>query len=193
MMRKKTTTLTLALVLALTVASAGCGGGGGDGTGGVTGGPRFAASFTSDNPSPTPGQVSVIQSAQSNDLLTLEVHVTGIDDVFGASFEVGYDPNVVSFVRFAAGTVLESGGNQPNYTVSSPRQGTVIVGASRIGNVNGVDIGSSQALIRLTFRGDAAGQSTLQLRNGELLDGQLSPQPIVPVDWSGGSISVTQL
>ena len=95
----KRSTLCLTALLVVTTAVS-CGGGGDAAP--LTPGPSpsFVASFTPGQP--TPGNNSVTLSQQpggGGNLVTVNVGVTGVNDVFGASFRITYDPALVDFAH----------------------------------------------------------------------------------------------
>jgi len=179
--------LTLgALLLAATAAACG---GAGDGDNPVSdsgGSTNVAASFVPDAASPGAGSVALAQGAVTGNVVTVRADVRGVNDVYGGGFELAFDSRVVEFVSWAPGTLLETGGHVPIYTVS-PFAGKVVVGATRTGAVGGVDVTSAKALVRLTFRVTAAGSSVASLANVALLDsGPPAPAPIAGLAWFAG-------
>jgi hypothetical protein len=172
-----------------------CGGGGSDpvtNSGGGGSSNTIAASFTPTQPNPTgPNEVSMSQGARNANLVTVRVEVTDTNDVFGASFEIDYDVSSIQFEGWSAGTILESGGNNPNYTVNATN-GMVVVGASRTGNASGVNVNGTQTLINLTFRVTDTGTMPIQFINPVLSDNQLQPQPLFGISWSAGDLVGTR-
>ncbi len=186
---KKTMFLFAALALTIGVS---CGGsGGGDGGGAVGGGPGgstiYNGSFVAGNGSPAAGDVAAVQGGTNSNLVTVGVTLTGVNDVFGASFDVRFDPTKVSYVSYTAGTVLERGGDQPVYLVTV-QNGVVRIGASRSsGAAGGVDVGQTETLINLTFSVNAAGASSFAFEDGRLQNDSAPPQNISGIDWFGGT------
>ncbi len=178
---------TFVLVVLASVAVA-CGGGGGGSTGGVVGpsGGPLSATFIPDQPSPGNQTVAMAAGSASGDAFTVLVNVTGVSDVYGAAFDVDFNPSYVDYVGYSAGSLLEQGGVVVNYTVASPQAGSVVVGASRTGNVPGVDVTTSQTLVRLTFRVKTQGSFPLTFGNAALLDSGV--HPVAGLIWYGGSL-----
>jgi hypothetical protein len=174
----------LKVLLVSSLATAACGGGGDGGTIGSD----IAASFVPDQPSPGAATVNMTWDSSIGDTATLQVRVTNTDDVYGAAFDVVYDPSRVTFVTWAPGALLESGGHVPNYAVNSPEPGRVVVGASRKGNVSGVDVVGSRVLIRLVFRVTEVGSSAVAFQAASLIDAALPPQDISGTTWFGGAL-----
>lgn len=172
-----------------------CGGGGSDPVsngGGGGGSNTISASFTPTQPSPTgPNEISMAQGSRSANTVTVRVEVTDTDDVFGASFDVDYDVSSIQYEGWSAGTILESGGNTPIYTVNATN-GMVTVGASRSGGASGVDVNGTQTLINLTFRVTDTGTMPIQFLNTVLFDNQQPPQPMPGISWSAGDLVGTR-
>ena len=131
------------------------------------------------------------EGARNANVVTVRVQVTDTNGVYGASFEVQYDVTKVQFEGWSPGTILESGGNNPNYTVNATN-GMVVVGASRTGNAAGVDVTGTQTLINLTFRVTDTGTMPIQVINPVLSDDQLQPQPLFGISWSAGDLVGTR-
>ena len=95
------------LTLAMTIS---CGGGGGDSPagGGTT---IVAADFTPTTLNPGANTVSALGSANSN-IVTLSVMVTGTSGVYGASFDLVYDPSWPSSQAGPRGTCWRPAGSR---------------------------------------------------------------------------------
>jgi hypothetical protein len=172
--------LTTGLVLGLS-----CGGSGG---GSVTKVFDFEGSFDPAEPNPLDDTVSLDSYQTDGSFVTIAVDVTGVDGIFGASFEVIYNTNMAEFAGWSPGTVLERGGNVPNYTVDGAQGGLVAVVATRTGGGSGtVDVGPSEPLILLTFQVIAEGTSLVGFRNA-WLDDDTPPDPIQNISWFGGTL-----
>ena len=175
------------------VVAVSCGGGGAaespipEDPGGTT---TLAAGFTPEQDSPGDGTVAMALGGASGNLVTIEVNVTGVDDVFSADFDVTFDPDRAEFVNWSDGTLLESGGASTDYFLTATQPGSIIVGATRTGGASGgVEVGSSQTLIHLVFRVTETGASTVAFQGGDLLDSQNLPQPIPGLSWHGGTLT----
>jgi hypothetical protein len=179
----------LGLLLTAVVVATACGGGGGSDGGTVGGGSQspISAAFTADEPQPPSNSVAMAQGSKSGDLVTVRVNVVGVSGVYGTAFDVTYDSTKADYVSWSAGTLLEQGGNTPNYTVTVPSAGTVVVGASRTGST-GVTA-SGQAIVNLTFRVKATGTFPVTIQNSVLYDSQNPPQPLPGITWYAGSLT----
>jgi len=171
------------LTLAMTIS---CGGGGGDSPGGGETN-IFAADFTPTDLNPGANTVSALGSSSSN-IVTLSMMVTGTSGVYGASFDLVYDPDVAEFAGWSPGNLLETGGQQVTYQVNAQQSGRVIVGAARTTGV-GIDAGVSTALIQLRLRVTAAGVSQIRFENADLLNSNNPPTEIVGIAFTGGTLT----
>ncbi len=181
-------------IVALAAAAVSCGGGSTGETIGrspepVTAG--FSPDPTAPNPT-TPLTVTMAKGAVADDLVTVQVNVSGTGGVYGAAFDVacdsgdGCDPASVEFVQPSAGSLLEQGGDVPNYTTTPSGAWPVVVGASRSGAVAGVDVSTPQTLVKLTFRVKAKGTFKLKVQNAALIDS--TRHAITGVGWYAGSL-----
>jgi hypothetical protein len=178
--------------LLLTALALGCSGGS-ESQSGVVPGPgggstNLAGSFSGSAPNPGPDTVSMTESGTNGNLVTVAIQVTDTGGVFGAAFDVAYDPAFVEYFSWARGSLLESDGGIAIFQVTDVG-GRVTVGASRIGTTS-VDAVGSQSLILLTFRVIQAGSSTGDFATASLLEVTgATPEPIGGINWSGGSFS----
>jgi len=181
-------------VVALVAAALSCGGGSSGGT--IGPGPNpITASFAPDPSAPSPTSaltITMAQSAVADDLVTVQLNVSGTNGVYGAAFEVACDssdgciPANVEFVQPSAGSLLEQGGNAPNYTATATGVWPVVVGSSRTGPVAGVNVTTPQPLVKLTFRVKATGTYKIKVQNAALID---SAGTAIPgVGWYAGSL-----
>ena len=178
----------------MVAAALGCSGGGkgaasvvGGGGGGST---TVAGLFSSADPSPGANTVSTTGTSGtggSANLVTLNVNVTGTNDVFGAAFDLQFDPAMAEFANWTAGNLLESGGQNVAYQVNATQPGRVVVGASRTGT-SGTNATGTVTLIRLTLRVTQAGSSLVTLENGALYGSQ-STQAMTGIAFSGGTLA----
>lgn len=124
----------------------------------------------------------------SGSLVTVAVNITNTNGVYGAAFDVRFDPAMASWVSYSHGSVLETGGHTPTYQVDDSQPGRVVVGASRNGSVSAVDVVGTRNLINLTFRVTQPGSSQLTFGSPDLYNAQAPPQPIPGVTFFGGAL-----
>jgi hypothetical protein len=172
------------------VLALGCAGGGDGAAAGPSsvyeGSTSLAAGFTPTTTDPGPQSVALALGGTNANLVTLQVRVADVADVFGADFELHFDPNMMEFVSWSPGVLLETDGAQVVYQVT-PLTDYLQIGMSRIDPPQGVDVTGSRTLIHLTFRARAPGTSLARTVNGGLLDSQPpAPGPIPGISWLGG-------
>jgi hypothetical protein len=179
---------TLMLVLALITAPA-CGGGGGGSDPGGSPTP-VAASFVADQPAPSGNTAAMAQGTASNDIVVVNVTLTGTNGVYGTAFEVVYDAIHTSFLGFTPGTVFEQGGVTPQYQITAESSATpprIVVGISRTGST-GTNVSGTKTVVSLQFRVKQAGVYPLSIENAVVFDSQATPQPIPGIAWFAGAV-----
>lgn len=178
------------LLLAVAALAAACSSGGAA-PGPPGGSGNLTASFVPGEPNPGTNEVTMNQGQAASDTLVVEIKVTDTNGIFGAAFDLTFDTDFVSYVPTAVssmrGTLLEQGGGQIDYHVGTATAGRLVVSAARLsqGTVNAV---GTVTLMRLTFRVEDVGSSPLFFLNGDLLDGQVQPQPLPGLQWWGGTM-----
>jgi len=128
-----------------------------------------------------------------DDHVTERVRVTDTSGVYGAAFDLIYNPIMVEYVDWAPGSFLEQGGQTPNYTVQEQAPGRVVVGVSRTGNVGGATATGSPVLVDVLFRVIQAGNSNVTVQNGVLTNNQIPPGALSGIVWFGGYVTGTEL
>ena len=179
-----------AVLLSLLATTIACGGGGDGGGGGNVVTSDLVPSFVADPVDAGGAVVSMTEDSVAGDVVTIGITVSGADDVYGAAFDLTYDPAVATFEGWAPGSILERGGNSPNYAVDAPREGAIVVGASRTGNVGGVKVSERETLIRLRFKVRQAGSARLEFRSASMSDSRFPPEEITGLSWFGGVLVV---
>ncbi len=182
--------IPFAVLLSLSAVALACGGGGGDSsTGGVVNpsGPPLTASFAPEVTYPGSLTVSMAERSASGDQVTVDVDVTGVTGVYGASLEISFDSGHVDFVGHYPGTFLEQGGYTVSYLARQPSAGRLVFGIQRTGPVPGADSTGTLPLIRLNFRAKSQGSFPVAfLSASALLDTQVH---VIPnVTWHGGAV-----
>ena len=175
---------TLALLTALVIAPA-CGGGSNSGPVG----PTVAASFSPAQPSPGPKTVAMAEGSKSNDVVSVNVTLTGASGVFGAAFEVTYDAANTVYLGYAHGAAFEQGGGNPNYTVDgTTNPGRIVVGVARTSGT-GTNVSGTSTVVSFQFRVKQSGTYPLTVVNSMVYDAQPTPQPISGVTWFAGAVT----
>ena len=95
---------------------------GGDGSG-----PSLTGSFTPSRTAPSAGEVVLQESTASGDLVTVDVMLTGINDVRTAEFGLLFDPAALEFVGDSPGSAFEAGGSPVIYVAAANISGVLTV------------------------------------------------------------------
>ncbi len=179
---------TLVLLLALVTAPA-CGGGGGSDSGIGPSPSPISANFVPDQPAPGAKTVAMLYSSKSNDIVSVIVSLTDTSSVYGAAFEVAFDPAGAAYMGFTHGAAFEAGGNAPAYTLDgSSNPGRIVVGVART-NGTTTNIVGSKAVVILQFRVKQTGTFPVTLQNGNVYGGQVPPLPIASIQWFAGALT----
>jgi len=182
----------VALVAVVAVVTA-CGGGSSDGDPVAPGG-GISAGFLPDETNPGADTVSAGEGGTGGNLVTVDINVTDTNGIYGAAFDLGYDPSLATWLDFTEGNLLEQGGNTPFYDVQEPQAGQLVVVATRQGDVPGADASGTRTIIGLTFEVIdviAGGGSVISFSANTLVDDQPQPQPIPGIGWSAGRLTGT--
>jgi len=179
--------LGTAFLAILATAVAACGGGGGGGGTGPTGPPPPVTTIVF---TPAGGGSVLLASGSGTQgaTLSLEVHTTGIQDLYGLAFHLTYPVAALHFTGATEGSVLNAGGSMPTslQIVDSP-PGNLVVGLTRLGKVPGT--AASGTLITLQLTAVASGTGNLAFPSNVASDSQGN---VIPgVTWAGGSVQVT--
>lgn len=185
MSRNRWTAVIAIMTLALTLA---CGGGGANVPTDEITKTGDIAHFTPADPNPGANSVS-LQASIATNIATLSVMVTGTAGVYGASFDLIFDPDIVEFAGYAPGNLLEADGQRVVYQINADQAGRVIVGVARTTGA-GIDAGVSTMLIRLHLRVRQLGVSQISFERAELLNSNNPPTEIVGIGFTGGTLTV---
>ncbi|MFH1860884.1 MAG: C25 family cysteine peptidase [bacterium] len=98
-------------------------------------------------------------------------------DLYGANIDLTFDPAIIQIIGATEGSFLNSDGTGTSFMHTDNRQGRVIIGISRLGQVAGVT--GTGTLCSLTFRAKIPGQTMLRLENVSLKASDLEKIDIV--------------
>jgi hypothetical protein len=161
-----------------------CGGDGGGG-GGPTN-PTPSITFTGGGAA---SNAFVLQSAAaSGEVLTLELAARSVADLYAVACDLTYPP-ALRYSGFTAGPLLASGGVSISVQVAESPPGRLVIGATRLGAVEGL-ASASGVVLSLQFAAAAAGNGTLAFIDPRAFDER--GQAIAGLDWSGGSVVVVR-
>lgn len=175
------------LVLLALVAAPACGGGGSSADTGGSPTP-LDASFVPDQPSPAANDVALALGANSNDVVTINVTLTGANGVFATAFEIVYDDIHTVYLGFSPGSVVEQGDSNPTYSVVAATPGRLVIVVSHTGSTT-TNVSGTSTVLGLQFRVKQAGVYPLVIENEILYDGQDPPQPIPGIEWFAGAVT----
>jgi hypothetical protein len=166
-----------------------CGGGGDDVASGI-----LTARFTADDPTPPAASVSMQAGSASATDFAIRIAVTDTNDVYGAAFDITYPPTLISYQSFdSAGSLLRDGGvtnASLNFTVDAvSTPGRVIVAATRLGALPGVNVTGTRDLIVLRFRARTAFlPQAITFDAGQPRTVRNSTNTPIAVTWASGSV-----
>jgi len=143
---------------------------------------------------PAAPSVSTQSGSSPCGMVVVQFYVTDVDDLFGAAFDVDYDPAEVSYVASSlstGGSILGSGGATITALADGSTAGKVVVGVSRTNPAMAIDVSGTQLLCSLTFqRVGTTGTSALTFSNERLFDDSMPPLEIPSVGWAGGNFDI---
>lgn len=177
-MNKKTLPLLLSLLVMLPIASCG------DDEDDDEGGGALSVTFTASNSNPPANSISLQGASASGPAFTVNVNVTDVVDLYGASYTLTWSPGVLEYIG-AANSGYFGAGDNFQVALENGAQGRLVVGHTRVGSVPGVT--GSGTLHTLSFRAIAAGSTGVQFESVRLADS--TGAVIANVQFFGGSAS----
>lgn len=147
------------------------------------------------DPLPASPAVGVRRGAGSTcEQLEVELLVSGVSDVFAASFDALFDPAIVRYVGIeTAGSFLASDGAELQ-ALDRADGGRAVIGVTRWRQSTGRDARGPSVLATLRFRAAGPlGDSALRFDPASLLGSEMPPAPKPGVSWAGGTIRTTAL
>lgn len=176
--------LTIFALLGMSLSFS-CGGGGG---GADVVAPSLVASFAADKDSPDLLDVTLQRRSQSGDSFTVDVVITDVNDVFTVSFDLVYDGTLLDYLNYTERDFLNEGGTVLTSFLVSEQSDRIIVGASRLGQVGGVNASGDEVLMSIAFRVKKRGSSPVTFENNDIINSS-GPPPIQGIEWFGGTAS----
>lgn len=168
-----------------------CGGSGGSNPAGVVADvipPSLVASFTPDKSSPDDMDVTLQNRSQSGDSITVDVVITGVNDVYSLALDLVYDGELIDYLNFTEGDFLSEGGTVQTSFLVSEQSNRIVIGASRLGQVGGVNTSGDEILMSIGFKVKKVGSGLVTFENNSVLDSS-GVTPIQGVEWFGGTAS----
>jgi hypothetical protein len=172
------------LLLAAVLGAAACGGGGGGG--GSPTNPPPPQSGLSFTPSGSGPGISLTTLAGSQGTtLGLAVQSSGIQDLYGVAFHLTYPYTVMHFTGAVQGSLLSANGSVPtSFQIVEAPLGTLIVGLTRLGAVQGTN--APGALMNLQFTAVANGSGPLSFVANQANDSL--GNVLTGISWNAGSV-----
>jgi hypothetical protein len=177
-----------ALGSALALAAlAACGGGGGS-NGPTSPPPPMAGIVFSGASGGTSNVISLVaESATSPTTLALDLRASGVANLYGVAFSLTYPTNVLQFNSATEGTFLNAAGTSATtFQETETPTGTVVVGISRLGAVQGASGSGILATFHFTAAGSGTGAFAFSRNAG--LDSTGAP---LNLTWTAGTVQVT--
>jgi len=125
-------------------------------------------------------------------MVTVELALTGINDVLALEFEASYDGSIASYTGYTlSNSHLASDGEQVEVMESS-QSGLLRIVMTRLADT-GMNFLGTDSAIRLYFRkahASASGAGTLSFSGTRVLGSETPPQEKAGIQWIGGTIRV---
>jgi hypothetical protein len=125
---------------------------------------NILASFLASSTSPGMGDVTMAEGDALNNLVTVEIGLTDMTDVFAADFQVEWLDGPVRLMGWSEGPLLSKDGESTSFTVTETSPGLLRVQATRIGTADEVDAVGTEVLLILDFRVRRKGEIPLAFR-----------------------------
>jgi hypothetical protein len=165
---------------------AGCGGDSGGGPTGPAPPPEGSIVFTGTG-SPGVNSIALVQgSGTSASTLVLNVEATSVNDLFGVAFDLSFPSSSLAYQGATEGTFVSGGGQAAtSFEVAQGATGNLIVGLTRLGDVNGAS--GTGTLMTIRLGKVSGGSGPVAFQNRQAVD---SAGGTLPVSWSGGTVVV---
>lgn len=128
--------------------------------------------------------VLVFVSATATEV-TLSLNASNVADLFGYGVDLVFDPEIIAFESAEAGNFLDAEGITVTLQVVEAVPGTLVIGQSRVGAVEGAS--GSGALVRLRFTAASNGTTDVNAANGSAFGSDGSQQTTT---FFGGTLNV---
>lgn len=147
---------------------------------------------SSSNPvAPTPNDTVYMAINRAGSTLTIDIKCNNITgSVFGAAFDIDFDPTKMTYSDKAAGDFLESGGNTVNSMaiLQSGSTNKLIVVVTRQAPATGQTGSGTLVTLKFNVVPNASGSSSVSFSRYDLKD---SANASIPgITWTGGTVTV---
>ena len=130
------------------------------------------------SPLPSTDRSIALRGSVSGSTLEVVIHFTAVEDLYGLSFEFLFPANLLRFES-------SSGGAFPSLQTEETAPGELLVGATQLGAVSGLNGGGTVAVVRFTAIGNGSGR--LDFGRQEAFD---SFGDRTVLEWLGGNVQV---
>jgi len=141
--------------------------------------------FVGEDERPEESSILLSMTAASTDSFTLVLSANNVSDLYGYGLDIVYDPAIIAFDEFEAGTFFDGANITVTTQVAEPTAGRLVIGQSRVGAVPGVS--GNGTLVILHFKTVSFGSSVLAIEDPAAFD---STGATLPVDFLGGTVTV---
>ena len=125
----------------------------------------------------TDGSIA-LRGASSGETLEVEIYAAGVQDLYGLNFELLFPANLLRYENLAGGVF-------PSLQTHESEPGHLLVGATHLGPVSGLNGGGVVVVVR--FTAVANGSGLLDFSGQEAFD---SFGDRIALDWWGGTVQI---
>lgn len=140
--------------------------------------------FTPNNGAPGQGSIVMKQNAEmsNSDVVAIDIYAHQAGQVFGAAFDVEFDPAIVQFDGeiFGSFFTCNNGSSVCRVKLIPGNPAKLVIAASLSGNNTTQGDGT---IVTLKFKAAGTGNSALSFKGNSLLDSDLNP---IQSNWYGG-------
>lgn len=113
--------------------------------------------------------ISLGLSTSTADNFTLVLRAESVTDLYGYGLDIVFDPAIVAFDGATSGTFFDETGVSVTTQVVEAPAGTLVIGQSRVGDVDAVS--GTGTLLMLEFVSVVPGATTFEIQNAGAFDG----------------------
>ena len=142
-------------------------------------------SFAGEDERPEQDSILLTMTASSSSSFTLVLSANNVSDLFGYGLDLVFDPAIIAFVSFEAGTFFDGQDVSVTTQVVESAPGRLVIGQSRVGAVPGVT--GTGAMLLLNFTTVSAGSTPVTLEDAAAFD---STGEALVIRFLGGTVLV---
>jgi hypothetical protein len=153
-------------------------------------GSNITAYFVPSSSGLSSGPVTLQKNSINGDIVEVDVKISKVNSVFGASIKIAYDAKKLNWTgSYRKGDFLEKGSTLPSYQAAldgDSGEGRLIIGVSLIPPA--VPISGSGTIITIPFKVIAKGKSTISLYDSIVADSSANAIATI-TDYKAGTIT----